>query len=119
MRAATWLIWTSAVIASAVSASTWPGGAITIHSVPAGRSASFELPPDFEGRFKLKFHVEKPGGTRTELPPQVIDLPQNPPGQILETPPLPSAAGGGTLKIELIDVASGQKVKTSSSPIGF
>jgi hypothetical protein len=119
MRAATWLIWTSVVVASASSATALLGGAIVIHSAPAGGSARYEIRDGYEGRFKVTFEVEKPDGSRVELPPQVIDLPLNPPSQILEGPTLPTDAGGGTLKIRLSDVESGSQVKTSSSPIGF
>lgn len=119
MRAATWLIWTSVVVASASSAWALAGGAIAIEAAPAGRAVRYELPGDIDGRVKVRFLVEKPDGTRTELPPQVIDLPLPSPSRVIEGPTLPTDSGGGTLKVEVHDMEGGKRISTSSSPIGF
>jgi hypothetical protein len=118
MRSATWLLWSSVVCASAAEAGL-AGGGISIEEAQAGQALSFDLSAERPGDYELKIRVEKPDGSVVLLPAQRCTWPRPPREGFYRGPALPRDSGGGTIVVEVHEVATGRRLGTGVAPIAF
>ncbi len=123
MRIAMWLLWSSVVCASGAEGATVggaiAGGGIAIEEAQAGQALRFDLSAERPGDYELKIRVEKPDGLHVVLAPERVRWPRPPREGFYCGPALPRDSGGGTIVVEVFEVATGQRLGTGVAPIGF
>ncbi|MBL8897214.1 MAG: hypothetical protein JNM84_06285 [Planctomycetes bacterium] len=118
MRIAMWLLWSSVVCASGAEGAI-AGGGIAIEEAQAGQALRFDLSAERPGRYELKVRVEKPDGSVVVLGAEHVEWPRPAREGFYRGPALPRDSGGGTIVVEVFEVATGQRVGTGVAPIGF
>jgi hypothetical protein len=118
MRSAMWLLWSSVVCASGAERA-FAGGGVSIEAAQAGQPLCFEVRAEREGEYEVKARVEQPDGTLVCLPSLRVIWPRPPREGFHYGPTLPSGSGGGTVVVEVFEVATGRRLGTGVSPVSF
>lgn len=115
MRRGTFPIFTSVVVALVAEGAAAQRATVSVPRACAGQAPHVRITGDRTGTVKVRTRVERLDGSVVHLPALVVAIPS----ATFETPALPGDCGGGTLFVEVVDVATGDRISTTGSPIGY